>query len=154
MRFVDHTRPQGIDDVQRFVRVMFVSTCQCHIHFGIVVTVPVMVALANRDWWWILQVVGTEPARYLPSWYSKLSTVRSGAGIGCTQSSELFSTSSNSVYSDWRAIRHRYCMVRAPIKRAVMTENKKFTHDMTLRCRSDHVSTESLIVIYCIYYCV
>lgn len=24
----------------------------------------------------------------------------------------------------------RYCMVRAPIKRAVMTENKKFTHDM------------------------
>jgi len=24
----------------------------------------------------------------------------------------------------------RYCMVRSPIKRAVMTENKKFTHDM------------------------
>eukprot|EP00913_Durusdinium_trenchii_P002023 g1869.t1 len=24
----------------------------------------------------------------------------------------------------------RYCMGRAPIKRAVMTENKKFTHDM------------------------
>lgn len=51
--------------------------------------------------------------------------------IGCAKCNIAFQgCGRHCFFSHMRVL--RYCMARAPIKRAVMTENKKFTHDMCL----------------------